>query len=102
MKARLAYLALSIRGADGIAKIFGDALGLPRLDTDLGLGLRNPVFAAGETALVLFEPDDPFLGDGAQPGLHHAGFAVDDPDVWARDAGMRISGAGGGGGKSVV
>lgn len=97
MKARLAYLALSLRDADGVAQIFGDVLGLPRLDTDLGLSLSNPVFAVGDTALVLFESDDPFLGENAQPGIHHAGFAVDDPDVWARDAGVRISGEGAGG-----
>jgi methylmalonyl-CoA/ethylmalonyl-CoA epimerase len=88
MKARLAYLALSLRDADASAKIFGDVLGLPRLDADFGIGAGNPAFAVGETALVLFEPDDPFLGDGAQPGLHHAGFAVDDPGAWAAKAGV--------------
>ena len=95
MEARLAYLALSLRDVGAIARIFGEILGLPRVESDLGLGLRNPVFAAGGTALVLFEPDNPFLGDSAQPGIHHAGFAVDDPNAWA--AGARTCDVGGDG-----
>lgn len=59
MNARLAYLVLSLRDVQGIVKVFGEAPGLPRLGTDLGAGLRAPVCAVGEAALVLFEPDDP-------------------------------------------
>ena len=34
---------------------------------------------SGETALALFAPDDPFLGEGAKPGVHHLALAADDP-----------------------
>lgn len=86
VSARLSYLALALRDFEANANLLGEVLGLPRLDSDLGIGLEAPVFAAGEIALALFDPDDPFLGGGAPPGIHHAGFAVTDPAAWAAES----------------
>jgi len=86
--ARLAYLAIALRDFEDVASVLGDILGLPRLDGDLGLGVQAPVFAVGNAALALFAPEDPFLGGEAQPGIHHAGFSVDDPAAWAAEAGV--------------
>jgi len=86
--ARLAYLALALRDFEDVACVLGDTLGLPRLDSDLGLGVQAPVFAVGNAALALFSPEDPFLGGEARPGIHHAGFCVEDPAAWAAAAGV--------------
>ncbi len=51
-----------------------------------------PAFAAGDAALLVFDPDDPFLGDPADPGLHHVSFACADPQGWAEAAGIPVDG----------
>ncbi len=85
----LAYIALATRDVAGAARVLGDVLGLPRHDVALGGGMA-PGFAIGATALLLFAPDDPFLGQGAQPGVHHIAFAAADPTL----AGARLAQAG--------
>ena len=75
----LAYVALASKDVPAVARILGELLGLSRSDTAFGAGRRVPVFALGETALALFAPDDPFLGGGARPGVHHVALAADDP-----------------------
>ena len=42
-------------------------------------GRSVPVFPLGATALAVFAPDDPFLGGGARPGVHHIALAAADP-----------------------
>lgn len=75
----LAYVALATKDVPGAARLLGELLGLPREDLDYA-GSRAPTFALGETALALFAPGDPFLGDGAaKPGVHHLAFAAADP-----------------------
>jgi len=89
MTPRLAYLALFLRDTSDVAQVLEASLKLPRVDGEFGPGQRNPAFIVGETALVLYDVDDPSLGEGAQPGLHHAGFDVSDPAGWAARAGVR-------------
>ena len=79
----LAYVALAVRDAAAAARFLGDSLGLPRTDLDAG-GHAVPAFAVGPTALVLFDPDDPFLDAPARPGVHHIGLAAADPAATAR------------------
>ena len=87
----LAYIALVSKDIAAAARVFGDLLGLPR--QDVAFGPRTvPVFAIGDTALVLFSPDDPLLGEGARPGVHHIALADTDPLKTAgtlRDVGFR-------------
>ena len=74
----LAYVALASKDIAAAARVLGSLLGLPRQDVTFA-GTSAPTFAIGRTALVLFAPDDPFLGQGAQPGVHHIAFAAADP-----------------------
>ncbi|MBD0273761.1 MAG: VOC family protein [Acetobacteraceae bacterium] len=90
----LAYVALVSKDVPVAARVLGELLGLSRGDTAFGAGGRVPVFALGETALALFAPDDPFLGGGARPGVHHVALAADDPRRAAeelRAAGFRTA-----------
>jgi methylmalonyl-CoA/ethylmalonyl-CoA epimerase len=78
----LAYVALVVSDAARVTGTLARDLGLPRLDVAAGRPPRTvPVFAAGRAALALFEPGDPFLGEGARPGVHH--LALEVPDVAA-------------------
>ena len=95
----LAYVALATRDIPGAARVLGDLLGLPRQDLRYA-GSIAPTFALGETALALFAPEDPFLGQGARPGVHHIAFAAADPSVTAQtltQAGLRLDRAPGDG-----
>ncbi|MDB5377310.1 MAG: methylmalonyl-CoA epimerase [Rubritepida sp.] len=85
----LAYVALATRDVTGAARVLGDLLELPRQDLDFA-GSTAPTFAIGETALALFAPEDPFLGQGALPGVNHIAFAAADP----AQAGEALSQAG--------
>lgn len=76
----LAYVALATKDVTGAARVLGELLGLPRQDLRFA-GSTAPCFAIGETALALFAPDDPFLGEGAQPGVHHVALSAADPEV---------------------
>lgn len=74
----LAYIALATRDVAAAARVLGELLELPRQDLRFD-GSTAPCFAIGETALALFTPDDPFLGAGAKPGVHHIAFTAEDP-----------------------
>lgn len=74
----LAYVALATKDVPAATRVLGELLGLPRRDLDYA-GSRAPTFALGKTALALFAPSDPFLGEGAKPGVHHLAFATADP-----------------------
>ena len=78
----LSYIALASKDVAAAARILGDVLGLQRMDRRFGRS-QAPVFAVGETAIALFSPDDPFLGEGARPGVHHAALAAPDPGATA-------------------
>jgi catechol 2,3-dioxygenase-like lactoylglutathione lyase family enzyme len=83
----------------GAARVLGELLGLPRQDLAFG-GSMAPTFAIGETALALFAPEDPFLGQDAKPGVNHIAFAAADPAQTAEalaQAGFQVSRAPGDG-----
>jgi catechol 2,3-dioxygenase-like lactoylglutathione lyase family enzyme len=76
---RLAYAALVVADTERVAAAFTRDFGLRRSDCAAGgTGRRAPVFAVGASALALFEPSDPFLGDDARPGVHHIALEVAD------------------------
>jgi len=94
----LAYIALVTRDLPAAARVLGELLGLPRQD-GVFAGRAAPTFAIGQTALVLFSGDDPFLGSAARTGVHHIAFASADPVLeGARlaQAGLRTAEAPGG------
>ncbi|MGH7311203.1 MAG: VOC family protein, partial [Candidatus Rokuibacteriota bacterium] len=65
--------------------------GLRRTDCAAGdSGRRVPVFAVGASALALFEPGDPFLGDAARPGVHH--IALEVPELSAAAGAVSVAG----------
>ncbi len=90
-EARLSYVALVVRDPGAIATAFGDRLGMPAISVEVDGGRPVPAFAAGEAALLLFDPDDPFLDGPADPGLHHLAFACADPSQWSRTAGVAMA-----------
>ncbi len=74
---RLAYAALVVADVERVATAFTHDFGLHRTDCPAGnSGRRAPVIAVGASALALFEPGDPFLGDEARPGVHHIALEV--------------------------
>ncbi len=76
---RLAYAALVVADVERVAAGLTRDFGLQRTDYPAGnSGRRTPVFAVGASALALFEPGDPFLGDAARPGVHHIALEVAD------------------------
>lgn len=88
--AKLSYVALVVRDPDAVAATLGDSLGMPVVSVKVDGGRTVPAFAAGDAALLLFDPDDPFLSGPADPGLHHVAFACADPQGWARSAGLTV------------
>jgi catechol 2,3-dioxygenase-like lactoylglutathione lyase family enzyme len=85
----LAYVALVTRDVASAARVLEGPLGLPRQDVVFA-GRPAPAFALGESALVLFAPEDPCLGEGARPGLHHIALSAADPE----EAGAALAGQG--------
>jgi len=88
--AKLSYVALVVRDPDSVAAILGDRLGMPVVQVAVDSGRAVPAFAVGDAALLLFDPDDPFLAGPADPGLHHVAFACEDPRDWAQSAGIAV------------
>lgn len=88
--ATLSYVALVARDPESVAAIFGDSLGMASVPVEVDGGRNVPAFAAGNAALLVFDPNDPFLGGPADPGLHHVTFACEDPQGWAELAGIRL------------
>lgn len=99
----LSYVALVSRNPEAASALLGDALGLARTDIEVrGSGKPVPAFAVGDAALVLFDPDHPFLGDDRRLGLHHVGLTCPDLDaaaerlesvgLTAQDAGTGLQG----------
>src|SRR5262245_49613996 len=73
----LEYVALVVTDVEATAAIFTHVFGLPRTDCLVGTTSRSvPVFSMGKSALVLFTPDDPFVGGAAKPGVHHIALSV--------------------------
>jgi len=75
----LAYVAAVTRDIDAAATVLADVLELPRADLPGPGGSDSPVFAAGRSALALFEPGDPCVDGTERTGIHHIAVAADDP-----------------------
>jgi catechol 2,3-dioxygenase-like lactoylglutathione lyase family enzyme len=76
---KVAYVAVVVADAERAATALAREFGLARNDVRIAETSRAvPLLGAGQTALALFEPNDPFLGEGARPGVHHIALEVDD------------------------
>jgi methylmalonyl-CoA/ethylmalonyl-CoA epimerase len=82
MTGALAYLALVSNDAAAACEVLGGDLGLARRDVAHDGG-PLAAFSAGRVALVVVPAGHPLVGPDARPGLHHAGFGVDDLDAAA-------------------
>ncbi len=96
--AGLAYVALAVRDVEAAAGVLAGQFALARRDVGTPGGGSAPLFSIGESALVLFAQDDPFLGGGATPGVAHIAIAVSEPEGMADELGVAagdlLSGAG--------
>lgn len=76
----LAYVALAVRDVEAAAHVLEHPFGLGQREVRTPQGRSVPVFGIGESALAVFASDDPFLGDGALPGVHHIAIAAAQPE----------------------
>lgn len=81
-KPELSYVALITKDTAAASRLLGDVLGLPRTMLDTGMS-EVPIFAVGQSALVLFAPGDPYLDGETRTGVHHIGlhYAGQPPDI---------------------
>ena len=86
----LNYLALAARDVESACRFLGDSLGLQRRDVDFG-GRTVPYFGIGQSALALFEPDDPYLEEPRFPGVHHMALGASDPEATAVKHGLTVT-----------
>lgn len=76
---KLAYAALVVADVEAVAAALARDFGLRRTDGRVdGGGKAVPLFAVGASALALFSPGDPFVGEDARPGVHHIALEVAD------------------------
>jgi catechol 2,3-dioxygenase-like lactoylglutathione lyase family enzyme len=71
-EAKLSYVALISRDLTAASRLFGEVLGLPRIDCHTEDG-AVAVFAVGQAALALFSPGDRFVDGETRTGVHHIG-----------------------------
>lgn len=86
----LAYIALATRDIGQTSQLLGSDLGLPAHEITTPLGSKQPAFAAGQSALVLFEVGDPFLST-SQPGVDHIACVAQDPAAEPARLGLPLS-----------
>lgn len=86
----LNYLALVSRDVEAACRFLGDSLGLQRTDVALD-GRSIPFFGIGDSAVALFEPDDPYLEEPRFPGVHHMALGADDPAATAANHGLAVA-----------
>lgn len=72
----LAYIAIASRDVESACRLLADGLGLNR-EAVAGPAGEVPAFAVGETAILIFCEDDPFL-TFARPGVDHIALDVAD------------------------
>lgn len=87
------YLALVARGVEPVCRFLGDSLGLLRTDVTLQ-GRSVPFFGIGQSALALFDVDDPYLDEPRIPGVHHMALAAADPAATAARHGLPVVASG--------
>jgi catechol 2,3-dioxygenase-like lactoylglutathione lyase family enzyme len=73
----LAYVGLVSSDPAAACAVFERHLALPRNDLD-SAGGAVAVFSIGRSALAVFPPGHPLVGDEAKPGVHHIALGVDD------------------------
>lgn len=76
----LAYVALAVTDVEITANVLEHRFGLGRRDARTPQGRSAPMFGVGESMLAVFASDDPFLGEGANPGVHHIAIAAAEPE----------------------
>ena len=89
----LNYLALAARNVDQVCRFFGESLGLVRTDVMLA-GRAIPFFGIGQSALALFDVDDPYLDEPRFAGVHHMALGAADPAATAAKHGLPVTHAG--------
>ncbi len=89
----LNYLALVARDVEAACRFLGGSLGLQRTDVTLD-GRSIPFFGVGQSALAVFELDDPYLDEPLFPGVHHMALGADDPAGTAARHELPITGEG--------
>ena len=89
----LNYLALAARNVEPVCRFLGDSLGLLRTDVTLQ-GRSIPFFGIGQSALAVFDVDDPYLDEPRYPGVHHMALAASDPAGAATRHALPVSSTG--------
>ncbi len=84
----LAYVALAVTDVEITANVLEHQFGLGRREARTPQGRRTPLFGVGESALAVFANDDPFLGERANPGVHHIAITVAEPEQLAETLGI--------------
>ncbi len=101
----LAYVALAVRDVETTANVLEHQFGLGRREVRTPQGRPTPMFGVGESALAVFANDDPFLGNGANPGVHHIAIAAAEPeqllDTLGIAEGVTLAGPGLDGGREL-
>ncbi len=91
----LNYLALAARNVEPVCRFLGESLGLARTDVTLQ-GRAIPFFGIGQSALAVFEVDDPYLDEPRFAGVHHMALAAPDPAATATRHGLPVTASGAG------
>ena len=84
------YLALVARDVEAACRFLSESLGMQRRDVPLE-GRSVPFFGIGESALAIFELDDPYLEEPRYPGVHHMALGAADPAGTAAQHGLTVT-----------
>lgn len=87
----LAYVALAVRDVEATAHVLEHQFKLCRREGRTPQGQSTPLFGVGESALAVFAIDDPFLGDGERPCVHHIAVAAAEPQQLVDNLGIAES-----------
>jgi len=83
----LAYVSAAVRDPQGVAGILERDFRLRRTDCAVGeTGRTAPVLVVGDTAVVLFDIGDPFVGGAEMTGVHHLAVSTENLESAAREA----------------
>ena len=85
---QLAYVALVVSQPAEVAAQLAKDFEVPCDGLENPFGGVNPGLALGQTLLVFFDAEDPFVGGQARPGLHHLGFECANPADLAASIGV--------------
>jgi methylmalonyl-CoA/ethylmalonyl-CoA epimerase len=88
---RLAYAALALRQPERAEDVLAGPLGLARHGVVID-GEEAAAVSVGNVSLVLLPLGHAAVADKAEPGVHHLGFEVADPETWLRRSGLTANG----------